>query len=254
MTTTAPTTPRATAFQREMARYAHQVHDSGCCTPAARCRLGAYLETVLDAAPAPDVRSADTAPRARTTGAGRSRRTARADVPTMGQMTTLTRLLDELADAAGEAAKHRDNARLLLANNDMTFHLASLYLDRLIPAARALRAEAAAARAANNTAAAQAAADLEPGMYARDGKVYRVVLSEAGRLYAKVWAEGADDTPARFEFAPGAIRDLRPEHRMSIEAAKTYSRRIGACCVCGKTLTNAKSIERGIGPVCAGNV
>jgi hypothetical protein len=41
---------------------------------------------------------------------------------------------------------------------------------------------------------------------------------------------------------------------MSIEAAKTYSRRIGACCVCGKTLTNAKSIERGIGPVCAGNV
>jgi hypothetical protein len=254
MITTAPTTPRATAFQREMARDALLVHDSGCCTADARCRLGAYLETVLDAAPAPDVRAVDTAPRARTAGAGRSRRTARADVPTVPQMTTLTRLLDELADATGEAAKHRDNAKLFLANGDMTFHLARLYLDRLIPAARALRAEAAAARAANDQAAAQAAAALEPGMYARDGNVYRVVLSEAGRLYAKVWAEGDDDTPARFEFAPGAIRDLRPEHRMSIEAAKTYSRRIGACCVCGKTLTNAKSIERGIGPVCAGNV
>ncbi|MEC3995034.1 DUF6011 domain-containing protein [Actinacidiphila sp. DG2A-62] len=179
---------------------------------------------------------------------------ARRDLPTVGQMTTLARLLDELADATGEAATHRDNARLLLANHDMTFRLASTYLDRLIPAARALRAEAAAARAANDQAAAKAAAALEPGMYARDGRVYRVVLSEAGRLYAKVWAEGDDDTPPSFEFAPGAIRHLRPEHRMSAEDAKAYSRRIGACCVCGKTLTDPASIERGIGPVCADKV
>lgn len=252
MTTT--TAPRATAFQREMARDALHVHDTECCTAANRCPLGTYLGTVLTAAHAPDVRAADTAPRARTTGGGRSRRTARADVPTMAQMTTLNRLLDELAHATGEAAKHRDNARLLLANNDMTFRLASLYLDRLIPAARALRAEAAATGAVQAEAAAQAAAALEPGMYARDGKVYRVVLSQAGRLYAKVWTEGDDDTPARFEFAPGAIRDLRPEHRMTVEAAKTYSRRLGACCVCGKTLTNPASIERGIGPVCADKV
>lgn len=250
MTTIAPTTPRATAFQREMAQDALLVHDAGCCTATARCRLGAYLETVLTAAPTPDIRAADTAPRTRTTGAGTSRRTARSDLPTMGQMTTLTRLLDELADATGEAAKHRDNARLLLANNDMTFHLASLYLDRLIPAARALRAQATATRAANATAAA----NLEPGMYARDGHVYRVVLSHAGRPYAKVWVESDDDTPARFEFAPGAIRDLRPEHRMTTEDAKAYSRRIGACCVCGKTLTDPASIERGIGPVCADKV
>ncbi|WP_329368829.1 DUF6011 domain-containing protein [Streptomyces sp. NBC_00669] len=247
MTTTATPTSHATAYQREMARDALLAHDSGCCTAAGRCRLGAFLETRLTAPLTPDIRPVDTAARTRTAGTGRSRRTARPDVPTMAQMTTLTRLLDELADATGEPAKHRDNAALFLANGDMTFHLARLYLDRLIPAARALRTLKAAARPAP-------AECLEPGMYARDGKVYRVVLSEAGRLYAKLWTEGDNDTPARFEFAPGAIRDLRPEHRMSADDAKAYSRRLGACCVCGKTLTDPASIERGIGPVCADKV
>lgn len=31
-----------------------------------------------------------------------------------------------------------------------------------------------------------------------------------------------------------------------------YGHEFGSCCMCGRELTNAESIERGIGPVCAG--
>jgi hypothetical protein len=36
-------------------------------------------------------------------------------------------------------------------------------------------------------------------------------------------------------------------------AAKRFGKEIGRCGMCGRTLTNPESIERGIGPVCAGN-
>lgn len=35
-------------------------------------------------------------------------------------------------------------------------------------------------------------------------------------------------------------------------AAKAYGKAYGVCCVCSRTLTNDGSIERGIGPICAG--
>lgn len=37
-----------------------------------------------------------------------------------------------------------------------------------------------------------------------------------------------------------------------LEASKAYGSQIGACGVCGRTLTNPTSISNGIGPVCAG--
>jgi len=57
-----------------------------------------------------------------------------------------------------------------------------------------------------------------------------------------------------FVYDPGAVRRLRPEHRMSLEEAKEFGALYGTCCVCGRTLTNEDSIEAGIGPVCAGKV
>jgi hypothetical protein len=36
-----------------------------------------------------------------------------------------------------------------------------------------------------------------------------------------------------------------------MEAAVAYGKRTGECSCCGRTLTNAESIERGIGPICA---
>lgn len=37
-------------------------------------------------------------------------------------------------------------------------------------------------------------------------------------------------------------------------AAIAYGRRTGNCCICGRELTNAESIELGIGPICAGRM
>lgn len=37
-------------------------------------------------------------------------------------------------------------------------------------------------------------------------------------------------------------------------AAIAYGKRTGNCCICGRELTNAESIELGIGPICAGRM
>lgn len=77
-----------------------------------------------------------------------------------------------------------------------------------------------------------------------DGEVYRTVRSGQGSLYAKIW------TGEGWEYAAGAIRDLRPEHRMTRERAIELSTRWARCIRCGAELTAALSVERGIGPVC----
>lgn len=38
------------------------------------------------------------------------------------------------------------------------------------------------------------------------------------------------------------------------QASKRYGKELGHCGVCGRTLTNNDSIERGIGPICAGKM
>jgi hypothetical protein len=56
----------------------------------------------------------------------------------------------------------------------------------------------------------------------------------------------------QFQYAPGAIKELRPEHKLSLEQAKEFGALYGTCCCCGRTLTNEESIENGIGSICAG--
>jgi hypothetical protein len=53
-----------------------------------------------------------------------------------------------------------------------------------------------------------------------------------------------------FEYDKGAIFKLKPEYRMSEERAKELTVLYGHCIVCGRTLKEAKSVERGIGPIC----
>lgn len=85
------------------------------------------------------------------------------------------------------------------------------------------------------------------GMYLMDGRVFKVQIAKqgSGNLYAKELIEGS------FVYSPGMIRQLRPEHRMSLEQAKEYGKLYGVCCNCGRDLTDEGSIEAGIGPVCA---
>lgn len=97
--------------------------------------------------------------------------------------------------------------------------------------------------------ASAAPVKLEPGMYKVGDEVFKVQQSrQSGNLYAKrLEAHG-------FEYAAGAIRKIKPEHRMTLDEAKAYGRETGVCCNCGAELTDPKSIEAGIGPICASRI
>jgi len=87
---------------------------------------------------------------------------------------------------------------------------------------------------------------LEEGSYwSFDDDVVRVRRSKSGRLYG----EQLDPNEGGFEYRPGVV--FRLKARMSLEEAKEWGARFGRCCVCAKLLITEKSIEQGIGPVCA---
>jgi hypothetical protein len=128
----------------------------------------------------------------------------------------------------------------------------------------------------------------EVGLYERGGRVYKVQRSKtSGNLYAKVLditevpqeCEGHESTgseesdgedmgqtvycdgtcrpakkKAKYEYAPGAFRVLDASAKIGLERANELSLQVGACMVCGRTLTAKESVARGIGPICAGRV
>lgn len=102
-------------------------------------------------------------------------------------------------------------------------------------------------RQAAAPAAPKSAAVDAPGMFQTgDGTIYRVKKSrESGRLYAMVLRG------KKFEYDRGAIFRLTPADAMTLSAAKAYGVATGQCCVCGAELTDPKSVEAGIGPICA---
>jgi len=71
----------------------------------------------------------------------------------------------------------------------------------------------------------------------------------SGNLYAKV-LQPNEYGSAEFVYAPGMIRKLKVEERMTLEQAMEYGALYGVCVRCGRTLTNEKSIEAAMGPVC----
>jgi hypothetical protein len=100
---------------------------------------------------------------------------------------------------------------------------------------------------------------LTPGVFQVDGQVYVVKFNQAKtHLYAKRLVEiksdrlnvDGDYVQVEFEYAPGAIGKIKPEHRMGFESAKALTLRYGRCINCGRKLKAAKSVEQGIGPVC----
>lgn len=86
---------------------------------------------------------------------------------------------------------------------------------------------------------------LPEGIYFKDGIVYKVQVSAAGRSYAKVLREKGG-----FEYDPTAIKNICLADKITLEQAKAYGIQYGICVVCGATLTDAKSVAAGIGPVC----
>jgi hypothetical protein len=102
-------------------------------------------------------------------------------------------------------------------------------------------------------------APLTPGVYEVEGTVYVVKPNrDKTRLYAKRLVEingerltvEGEHVAIEFEYAPGAIYNIKPEHKMPVERAKKLTIRYGKCIVCNRKLKAAKSVEDGIGPVC----
>jgi len=100
---------------------------------------------------------------------------------------------------------------------------------------------------------------LEVGMYRTEaGEIFKVQESKTGNRYAKKLiviggerlTEEGETVNFEFEYAPGAIRSLTAAMRLTLEAAQAFGIKFGVCCVCGKTLKEAKSVALGIGPVC----
>lgn len=112
------------------------------------------------------------------------------------------------------------------------------------------------------------------GFYRKGDDIYKVQIAvhRSGRPYAKllVLTELADEElnaeqlkakiadlgktfhRGHWEYAPGAIKGLRAENRLTVDEAVNLGRLYGMCVRCGKTLTKEESIERGMGDVCAG--
>jgi hypothetical protein len=90
------------------------------------------------------------------------------------------------------------------------------------------------------------------GFYICDETVYRVVQSKqnTNNFYAK----RLDVHSGRWEYAPGAIKNLADAPRLTVEVAARMGARYGICVICGRTLTAEKSVEAAIGPVCSGKL
>lgn len=104
----------------------------------------------------------------------------------------------------------------------------------------------------------------EVGIYRVGDRIFKVLPSRSSdRHYAKEltgfrWEDRlpvADEpgTPLRFVYAKGAMREIRAEHRVTLEFERAFGQLVGSCIDCGKLLTDPKSIDYGKGPVCSDN-
>ena len=62
------------------------------------------------------------------------------------------------------------------------------------------------------------------------------------------------DGVGSFEYAPGIVNTLLPEHRMTLERASQLSVQYHFCVRCTKELTKKSSIAQGMGDWCAGRI
>jgi len=110
---------------------------------------------------------------------------------------------------------------------------------------------------AESTTTPSTPAAVEPGMYqSPDGTVFKVQLAVhgSGRPYAKRLVLDEASQTAEFVYEPGGLHSIKAEWRMSLDQASAFGKLYGICCVCGRVLTDERSIAARIGPVCATKV
>lgn len=96
----------------------------------------------------------------------------------------------------------------------------------------------------------------EAGFFEHEGSIVKVqrAVHGSGNLYAKRLVIDEASQSGSFVYEAGLIRKLRESDRLTKERAAELGHLYGMCIVCGATLTDEKSIERGIGPICFGKL
>lgn len=97
----------------------------------------------------------------------------------------------------------------------------------------------------------------EPGYYVDGDDLYVVVLSKAGRPYAKKMTVRTDVNGkpyGKWEYAPGSVFALVQLPKLTVDEAARLSYLHGFCVVCGTRFTDKQSVAWGIGPTCYKNV
>ena len=90
-----------------------------------------------------------------------------------------------------------------------------------------------------------------PGLYVRNGEVFKVTESKRnpGQYVAKLIGT-MDRGHRKATFVKGMVWKLTEDERMSAEQAKAYGDKFGQCVNCGKALNDPASVKLGMGPVC----
>jgi hypothetical protein len=100
------------------------------------------------------------------------------------------------------------------------------------------------------------AAEVVPGYYYRstdDAYLVVVKTKDGQRSYGKIleFVEATDGSMRpRWAYAPGAKATLVGLAPMTAEQAASLGHMHGYCVICTQRLTDAESVQRGIGPVC----
>lgn len=93
------------------------------------------------------------------------------------------------------------------------------------------------------------------GYYLMNDHVYNVARSRSSqRLYARRLVLLGYRQRARWTYERGAYFNLTEEMALTVEQAARLGHLHGICMVCGRTLTDPESVQRGIGPVCYGRL
>jgi hypothetical protein len=94
-----------------------------------------------------------------------------------------------------------------------------------------------------------------PGFYVLGEDIIKVQANKAGtNVYAKRLVPSGTNKRGRFEYEPGLIDRLAGATPADADALAAYGRETGTCAICGALLSDPASVERGIGPVCAGRI
>lgn len=94
--------------------------------------------------------------------------------------------------------------------------------------------------------------EVGPGLYLKDGVVYKVYVTQSKRLGTKRLVDQGNGHGS-FVYERGALSHLTDAHRLTEDQAREFGKQFGFCVACARTLDDDRSLAVGYGPVCADN-